>query len=305
MVKACSPGKAANWNRKQPFPLESPMTTMAPMTLESLLKDANSLPNLPGVVQQLIESFENDNVSIDEIADIISADPVLSAKLLRLANSAYYGMPRQIASVSDAMAMLGFITVRTLVVSSGLTGSFKRLPGIDLQSFWINSLHVACLAKHWSRPIGLNREQVFTVGIMHRIGELILHQRLPEEMPAVEDGAGLFDLHRFQVERRILGFSYAEAGAKLANHWHFPNAFTQSVLRTPEPLANPQFDPVAGLIYLATWRVWADSRGLTEEMIAADWPESVGNALNLTRETALQNLPPLKQLAAGLEDLIG
>jgi HD-like signal output (HDOD) protein len=279
-------------------------TTLAPCSLEDLLKDANSLPNLPGVVQQLIESFENDNVSIDEIAEIISADPVLSAKLLRLANSAYYGMPRQIASVSDAMAMLGFITVRTLVVSSGLTGSFKRLSGIDLHNFWLNSLHVACLAKHWSKAVGINREQVFTVGIMHRIGELMIHQRLGQEMHAIDEGAGLFDLHRFQVERRMLGFSYAEAGAKLASHWHFPHAFTQSVLWAPEPLATPPFDPVSGLVYLASWRVWADSRGLSEETVAADWPESVGNALNLSRDVALQNLPPLKELAAGLEELI-
>jgi len=123
-------------------------------------------------------------------------------------------------------------------------------------------------------------------------------------MHAVDEGAGLFDLHRFQVEHRILGFSYAEAGAKLAAHWHFPHAFSQSVLRTPDPLATPPFDPVSGLIYLATWRVWADSRGLSEEMVAADWPESVGNALNLSRDVALQNLPPMKELSAGLEELI-
>jgi hypothetical protein len=58
------------------------------------------------------------------------------------------------------------------------------------------------------------------------------------------------------------------------------------------------------LVYLASWRVWADSRGLSEETVAADWPESVGNALNLSRDVALQNLPPLKELAAGLEELI-
>jgi len=278
--------------------------TPAACTLEDLLKDANSLPNLPGVVQQLISSFEDENVSIDEISDIISADPVLSAKLLRLANSAYYGMPRQIASVSDAMAMLGFITVRTLVVSAGLAGSFKHLSGIDLKAFWKNSLHVACLAKHWSKPIGLNRELVFTVGIMHRIGELLLHQRLPERMAHMDSSAALFDLHRFQVERRLLGFSYAEAGSRLASHWHFPNSFIQAVLSAPEPLAAPPFDPVGGLVHLATWRVWADARGLSGETILADWPEAIGNALNLSRETALLNLPSLRELAAGLEDLI-
>lgn len=117
------------------------------MKLDALFQQQNALPSIPKVVQEVIDSFNNDSVSIDEIARKLSADQVLSAKLLRLANSSYYHASRTVGSVDDAVLMLGFMTVRTLVVSSGLTGGFKAMPGVDLKQFWRYSLNTAVAAK--------------------------------------------------------------------------------------------------------------------------------------------------------------
>ena len=89
------------------------------MQLDALFKQPQALPAVPKIVHELIDSFNSDDISIDDIAKKIAADPVLSARLLRLANSAYYHVSRTVGTVDDAVMMLGFVTVRTLVISSG------------------------------------------------------------------------------------------------------------------------------------------------------------------------------------------
>ena len=128
------------------------------MTLEELLLHPNALPTVPKVVEELIASFEKPDVCLDEVARTLSLDPVLSAKLLRLANSAYYHVSRRIGNVEDAIRMLGFVTVRTLVISSGLVGGFKTVPGLDLKRFWRYSLHTAVAARYIAKKVGLNTD---------------------------------------------------------------------------------------------------------------------------------------------------
>ncbi len=102
------------------------------MDLKNLIDNAQKLPNIPKVVQELIESFGDENINNEAIAKKISADQVLTAKVLRAANSAHYGGNRKVGSVSDAVFVLGFNAVRTLVLASGMTGAFKAPEGFDL-----------------------------------------------------------------------------------------------------------------------------------------------------------------------------
>ena len=273
--------------------------------IETLFEKASSLPNVPKVVQELLESFNKDRVTIDEIAAKIAADQVLSAKLLRLANSAHYHVSREIGTASDAVAMLGFVTVRTLVISSGLTGSFKPIPGLDLPRFWLHSLKVACVAKHLAQAAKLNRELAFTVGMMHGIGQLLMHMVLREEIQELDKISTPFEARRYRIERNALGFDYAEAGAGLAAHWQFPPTLSDAIRRFPEPLASDPVDPVACVVHLAVWRVRGDEHNLSPEALSDSWPDAVGDALNLDRDEVLRTMPTLKELTAGMEALLG
>ena len=116
------------------------------MQLDELFQQPQALPAVPKIVHELIDSFNNEDISIEEIARKLAADPVLSARLLRLANSAYYHVSRTIGTVPESIAMLGFVTVRTLVISSGLTGGYKSMPGLDLNQFWRYSMHAAAVS---------------------------------------------------------------------------------------------------------------------------------------------------------------
>lgn len=272
------------------------------MTLETLLQHPNALPSAPKVVDELISSFENPDVSVEEIARKLSLDPVLSAKLLRLANSAYYHVSRRIGNVEDAVRMLGFVTVRTLVISSGLVGGFKNVPGLDLKRFWRYSLHTAVAAKWLARKIGVNTDLAFTIGMMHAIGELVMHTGMTAEAQALDATVPTYDPKRLEAERAAFGFDFAEVGAELAMRWKFPNIFPDTIRDFPAP-NRPDTTRMAAVIHLAVWRARADELRLSGEALAATVP-AITESLGLPAEELLEDMPPLAELSAGLEELI-
>src|SRR5471032_3239738 len=208
------------------------------MKLDALFQNPTALPTAPKVVEELISSFDKASVSTEEIAKKLSTDPVLSAKLLRLANSAYYHVSRSIGTVEDAVLMLGFVTVRTLVISSGLVSGFKTVPGLDLKQFWRYSLHTAVSAKWIAKQSGENTDLAFTIGMMHAIGQLVIHSAMPEQAMALDEIASL-------------GYCYADVGAELARRWKFPDAFAETISALPDPLHHESDNNLAIVIALA------------------------------------------------------
>lgn len=274
------------------------------MQLEALFKQPQALPAIPKIVHELIDSFNNQDVSIDEIAKKLAADPVLSARLLRLANSAYYHVSRSVGTVNEALSMLGFVTVRTLVISSGLTGGYKSMPGMDLTKFWRYSLHTAAVAGWLAKKAGVNGDQAFTVGLMHAIGQLVMHAGMPEQMLALDKLASPLDCRRLDMEQQSFGYNFATVGAELSRQWRFPVSFGQAIAQFPEPLAHADFDPASGVIHLAAWRARAEHNGLKPEEMAATFPTAVAQKLGLSADLVLKDMPPMSELSEGLEVLL-
>lgn len=274
------------------------------MQLEALFKQPQALPAIPKIVHELIDSFNNQDVSIDEIARKLAADPVLSARLLRLANSAYYHVSRSIGTVNEALSMLGFVTVRTLVISSGLTGGYKSMPGMDLTQFWRYSLHTAAVAGWLAKKTGVNGDQAFTVALMHAIGQLVMHSGMPEQMLAVDKLASPLDCRRLDMETQSFGYNFAKVGAELARQWRFPVSFADAIAQFPEPLAATPFNPVAGVIHVAAWRARAEHNGLKPDEMEVTLPAEVAKKLGLNPQTLLTEMPPLSELSEGLEALL-
>jgi len=274
------------------------------MQLEALFKQPQALPAIPKIVHELIDSFNSDDVSIDEIAKKLAADPVLSARLLRLANSAYYHVSRSVGTVNDALSMLGFVTVRTLVISSGLTGGYKSMPGMDLSQFWRYSMHTAAVSGWLAKKASVNVDQAFTVGLMHAIGQLVMHAAMPEQMLHLDKLASPMDPRRIDMETTSFGYSFANVGAELARQWRFPVTFVDAISKFPAPLAAASFDPVAGVIHLAVWRARAEHNQLSPEELASTIPADVCTKLGLKPDAQLKDMPPMSELAEGLEAMI-
>ena len=274
------------------------------MNFDALFLQQQALPTIPKVVQEVIDSFNNDHVSVEEIAKKLAADQVLSAKILRLANSSYYHVSRSIGTVDDAVLMLGFMTVRTLVVSTGLTGGFKNVTGFDLKKFWRYSMHTAVVAKWLAKQKKTNSDFAFTVGMMHAIGQLVMHVAMPEKMLEVDKIAGVLDARRFDVENNSFGYNFADVGAELARRWNFPNEFAVAIHSFPAPLEEEKMDLMAGIIHLAAWRARAFEHELTAEELRSTFPVEVANALQLSPELVLNSMPDVNELSEGLESLI-
>ncbi|MFJ3055054.1 HDOD domain-containing protein [Herbaspirillum sp. NPDC087042] len=273
------------------------------MNLEALFQQQTALPSIPKVVQEVIESFNNESVSIEEIARKLAADQVLSAKILRLANSSYYHVSRTIGTVEDAVLMLGFMTVRTLVVSTGMAGSFKKLPGVDLKLFWRYSLDTAIVSKWLAKQVKLNSDFAFTVGLMHAIGQLVMHAGMPEQALQVDKVAGPLDARRLDVERKSFGYDFADVGAELAKRWRFPDEFAQVIKAFPQPLEG-NYDAFAAIVHLAAWRARAEENKYSADEMESTFPTEVAAKLGLSLETFTEEMPPLSELGEGMQELI-
>lgn len=273
------------------------------MTIDALLHNPNALPSAPKVVEELISSFLYPNVSVDEIAHKLSADPVLSAKLLRLANSAYYKVSRKIGSVDDAVRMLGFVAVRTLVISSSLVGGFRKVPGIDLKRFWRYSLNTAVAARWLAARAGDNAELAFTIGMMHALGQLVIHTGLAEEAEDLDKVAGIYEPGRSSAELEAFGFDAGAVGAELALRWKFPDVFAATIRSYADPAQHGEWSRLPAIVHLAVWRAQAEENEWGEEERAARLPARVAQSIGLD-PAALREMPPLAELAAGLEELV-
>ena len=282
------------------------------MDLKSLLDRPNRLPTIPQVTHRLIETFGAENASSEEVVRQLSTDPALSAKLLRLANSAYFNLSRTIATVDDALRMLGFVMVRNLVLGHGISAAFRNTPGIEMPRFWRHSLYTACAARWLAARAGRDADLAFTVGLLHGIGQLHMHCAIPESMAPLDLQADVLAAGRAEVESRALGFHHGEVAAGLAAHWNFPPAIVLALRAVAHPLGAERFSEPAACAHLGAWRARIDVLGIAADESAASYPGEVAARLGLDADWApvhatpdrrdrSATMPPLAQLSEGME----
>jgi putative nucleotidyltransferase with HDIG domain len=201
----------------------------APITFDELKQRVRDLPALPAVVMDLIASFGDDRISSDDIVAKLSRDPALTAKTLRMANSSFYGMTRQIGSVPDALTILG--TVRTVVLAAGVTGSFKvpEYTGFDFKAFWRHAIGAALCAQALAPHVRMDSDVAFTVGLLHDIGAIALACSFPEEYADVLYYMQQGDCLLIEAEQAILGTDHAVMGARIAEHWRFSPVIAEAI----------------------------------------------------------------------------
>jgi HD-like signal output (HDOD) protein len=223
------------------------------MHVQQLLEEAHRLPSIPKLVQELLQAFDDPNVDASRIAAKLQLDQALSAKVLRLANSSFYGGTRKISSVNDAVVLLGVDALRTMVAAGGVIAAFEAPEGFDLRAFWRKSFLVAGLCR-WLVRRGklrsLNAETAFTAGLMHDVGNLLMHTLDSERMREV-DAAIAAGAPRGDTEQMILGYTSVEIGGALARHWHFPDELCEAVVNQAAPMAAKVPNEYAGLVHIA------------------------------------------------------
>jgi HD-like signal output (HDOD) protein len=262
------------------------------MHLDKLLKQPQALPSVPKVVRRLIDTFEQADVDPMLVASLIEEDPVLTAKLLKTANSAFFGLSRNVTNAREAMNILGLIKVRALVVASALGEGFHTVGGVNLNQFWRYSLNSANLSRYIALPIRIDENTAFTAGLIHGIGELVMHVGMPEAMIELDRSVPMLDLKRSKAERSLFGYSYAEVGAALAREWKFPRRMINAIEHQAAPFDNDVYEPIAGVIHIASWRARAEEQDMRGELLINTYPDPVGLVLGIDPDTVVADRIP-------------
>jgi HD-like signal output (HDOD) protein len=234
--------------------------TVVQQTVEKKLAD---LPTLPSVVAKIIETANNPNTTADEMQRLIGMDQGLTSKILRIVNSAYYGFPKRVSTIAQAVMILGFGTVRNLVLgvsAFGMLGTKSMPYGLERLRFWQHCAATAVTANLLSKrrlPHNYNAaEQSFLGGLLHDIGALFLDGYFPVQYAVAMAYASRESKSSCEAESTILSMDHAWVGRRIAEHWNFPPPMTAMLGRHHCPHATQEHFEMIALVHAADWLVW-------------------------------------------------
>ncbi len=276
-ARPASPPPAATIAAKTEVPPTPPPVAMpvASPAVEAFVAEVKQLPLFSGTAMQLMKSVGDERTTTAELARLIGTDAGLVAHLLRIVNSPYYGLPRRLATVDDAIAVLGFDHVRRMISAAVMGRPLMTYlhDSRTVRAFWRHELLCAALARHLAARGGLDAEVAYMAGLMHEIGRLamvIKHPHLGDVLLSVE---GTRD--RLGVEREMahFGFDHAEVGGALLARWGLPPAIVRAAYHH-EQAAQPA-DPLAAVVWRANLLAH-DMNGEADDGTERPWMTAIG-----------------------------
>ena len=231
--------------------------------IDLLIGEIADMQPLPVVAVRVLEIADGQQFSAHELSQAIAADQALTAKVLRLSNSAYYGFPRRITTVRDAVVLLGFRAVRSATLASCVIDTMPGGKVLDPMEAWRYSMVVGLLAEVLARASKRHQDEAFTAGILHNIGRLALDQHRPRQLAEAKRVMQERGLAAADAEREVFGFTSSEIGGALALHWNFPSPLAEVVARHQLDMdALP--DPESLSAYVIRARVFARAAKITD-----------------------------------------
>ena len=193
-------------------------------SLDEIVKDINDLVSLPGVFVRVNEMVNDPQCSMTKVGEVISQDPGLTMRVLRMANSPAYGISKEIDSVAKAVTIIGTERVRDIALATSAVETFDGIPNdlVSMDDFWMHSIYCAIIAKHLGTKAKLkNTDGLFVAGLLHDIGQLVLFKELPDLsrkcLEYILDDTENTELQN--VEQELIGFDHAMVGSALAEVW--------------------------------------------------------------------------------------
>ncbi|MBI5450798.1 MAG: HDOD domain-containing protein [Gammaproteobacteria bacterium] len=282
------------------------------MDVNALITDATRVVSLPSTYLRLTEILNKPSHTAQEIAKLIEQDPGLSVRLLKIANSAAYGLSRKVDSISRAVTLLGNDPLRDLVLSTQVVDSFDGIPNdlVTMQDFWYHSIACAIGSKYLAQRAKIpDADSAFIAGLLHDIGQLVMFNALPEQsrqslLMSIDDE---LNLEHEQCERQLIGFDHAELGAALAQKWNLPELLQEAIACHHQPEQAKNHPRLVAAVHIANiLAVLAEIRSTNPEDAApihpAAWKtlglnpvDTLGEAINYIRE----NVASLQSLLSG------
>lgn len=208
------------------------MATTDPIKVRQKLAQIENVPTLPTVVSELFERLRSPRTSAEDINRTIIQDQALTSKILKVANSAFYGFPRTISSVTQAVVILGFETVRNLALTISVFNAFKEDSNnnFNRNAFWQHSLACAVIARSIGEKLQhKDLEDVFIMGLLHDVGKVVLDQYFQEDFRLITDKVISDKILIIDAEKEILGMGHPLVGAAVAEGWNLPLPLVQTI----------------------------------------------------------------------------
>jgi putative nucleotidyltransferase with HDIG domain len=196
----------------------------------NVLDHIQKLPSMPSIVMEILDSFDNENVNLTTMANKIARDQAIVARVMRVANSSFFGLSGQISSIFEAVSVLGFNNLRGLVMAAGIINTLPHPElSFDWTAFWRHSIRTAVCAKVLAKRVGLSSEAAFTAGLLHDIGKLVMGVYFPQAFAQVHKSDDGSTTETLQAERIALGLDHASISGEVAKRWHFPQEIREAV----------------------------------------------------------------------------
>jgi putative nucleotidyltransferase with HDIG domain len=210
---------------------------------------------LPKAVHEVIRALNDDGLDLEAIARRIAVDPAMVSKILRVANSPFYGASGRVGSVDHAVRLIGVRTAATIITAASIiqTASPPAGAAFDLHRFWAHSLGTAICAQEVARECGYPPPSAFLAGLLHDIGQLALATYYAQQFAAAMRRAQERDCPLYQAEDEVLGLNHAEVGAWIAEHWHFTSDIWEAIgeHHGPKPRAGTERATPADIVHAA------------------------------------------------------
>lgn len=224
--------------------------------LRSTIEGISTLPTLPAVIDRISRLLENPRTSAEEIGRAITVDQSLASKVLKLVNSAFYGFPGRISTITHAIVILGFSTVKNIVLTASIFDAFRKRgaqhPGFNMEEFWFHSIACGAASQSIARHVGFEeKETCFIAGLIHDIGKIIEARYLPKEFAEIVKTTQQKEILFYESESELFAVTHEDIGGILAERWNLPQNLRQAVLHHHAPVPNRDHYMVSAVVQCA------------------------------------------------------
>jgi len=222
--------------------------------LEMLIMEVDKLVSLPDIYYRLEEAIVDPRSTTDQIAELLRSDPDLCARMLRMANSAFYSFPTKIETIERAVSTIGLRQIRELVLITSVVKAFEGIPpgSVNMTTFWEHSVAVAIMSRELGTCARIpNADSFYIPGLLHDIGRLVMYLKLPLLMHDLLQQRAASGQPMYLLERNILDYSHAEIGGRLLEFWKLPQSIWEPVVTHHDPRMGGEFSLAASAIHIA------------------------------------------------------
>jgi len=226
---------------------------MAP-NIDDLIRKTSNIASLPAIYMRLVEVMEDPYSSADDVGGVISEDTGLTARLLRLVNSAMYGFPSAIESVKQGLTVVGTQQIHDLALATSVVGMFKDMPQdlVDMAGFWQHSIGCGVCARALATELRApNVERHFVAGLLHDIGKLVLFMSNPDGARSAIEQARAEKMVLHEAEREVMGYDHASVGQALMSSWNLPVSLQEPVSNHHRPESADQYEIEVAVVHVA------------------------------------------------------